>query len=475
MKKRICSLLLSILLIASVLPVSADELEGGRLYRGINDMVEYIVAHYHFGTSDQKLLRAVMEDAAMNNHGTLSFERAVMAMMNTLDPYSMYYSESEYQAFMETTNGSFSGIGIRFMTAEDSLLVVEVFDNGPAAEAGLIRGDKITAIDGVSVSGKTQTELLSMVRGESGTSVNLTVQHDGVTLSVPVMRAPIEEQEVTWEMLPEKIGYIRITSFNPLTDQKLAAAMDAIVRSGSMKMIIDLRDNGGGVTGSALRALDQIIPAGKAVLNVKFKDEEVTYTSQNAARQNPYKIVLLVNENTASAAEIFSGAMKDNEAGILIGTTTYGKGTMQEVRHLSVGGGIRLTIGEFFTPNGDTIRDVGITPNITVDNNTYYLDESEFSPLDLFQNASVGTQSDNVLAIEERLAALGYFGGTPDRVFDSDTMIATEEFQAVCGLSMSGIADTLTLISLNNAEYDQIMREDDVQLRAAIDYLAPSD
>ena len=311
-----------------------------------------------------------------------------------------------------------------------------------------------------------------MVRGETGTTVTLTVMRGGITLSVPVVRAPIEEQEVSREMLPEGVGYIRISSFNSATDQKLAAAMEEIVRAGSMKMIIDLRDNGGGLTGSALRALDLIVPQGKTVLNVRYKDQEVTYTSQNTARQNPYKIVLLVNQNTASAAEIFAGALKDHGEAVLIGANTFGKGTMQEVRPLSVGGGIRLTIGEFFTPKGNTIRDEGIVPDLSVENNVSYLDESAFCPLDFFETAGVGSESDNVFAVEERLAAMGYLESVPDRLFGEDTGLAVQEFQAVAGIPMSGEADTLTLISLNNVEYDMLTKTDDLQLRAAIDYLS---
>ena len=471
MKKRICALLLCVLLMLSLLPASAAESEGKRLYNAINDIVEYVEANYHFGVSDSTLLRLVMEDAAEKNGGKLELERALRVIFSSLDPYSMYYSDAEYRLFTEETGGSFSGIGVQFVTTPESLLIVDVFDPSPAKEAGIKQGDLILAVDGESVVGHTTGELLTMVRGETGSTVTLTVKRGQDTLLLPVVRAPIEEEEVFWEMLPEGVGYIRISSFNAATDRKLAAAMEGIARAGCKKMILDLRDNGGGMTASALRALDLVIPKDKTVLNVRFGDEEVTYISQNTARQNPYKLVLLVNENTASAAEIFTGALKDNEEATVIGTTTFGKGTMQEVRPLSVGGGIRLTIAEFFTPKGNGIRDEGIAPDITVKNDISYLDEASFQPLSLFDTAGVGTESDNVLAVEERLAAIGYLDSAPDRVFGEDTHLAIQEFQAVAGLSMSGEADTMTLISLNNVEYDEIAETNDLQLRAAIDHL----
>ena len=471
MKKRLIALFISIVMVLSAFPVGAKELEGRSLYMGINDMIEYVVTNYHFGTSDQKLLRAIIEDAAVNNGGTVTFEGAVKTIFRSLDEYSIYYNEEEYQEFMEVTNGSFSGIGIRYMSTGDSLLVVEVFSGSPAEEAGLKKGDLITMVAGESVSAHTQNEILSMVRGETGTTVDITFSRNGSSVTVPVLRAPIEEEEVTWEMLPEGIGYIRISSFNANTDQKLAAAMESVVSAGSMKMIIDLRANGGGLTSSALRALSLIVPKGKTILNVKFKDEEVTYTSENEARQNPYKIAVLVDENTASAAEIFAGAIQDNKVGTLIGARTFGKGTMQQVRPLRTGGGIRLTIGEFFTPGGNVIRDEGILPDISVQNDVFYYQEDALRPLDLFDEAGVGSNSENVYALEERLQVIGYFDGEPDTVYDEETAFSVKELQAVLGLPMTGKADTLTLVGLNNVEYDEIQYEEDLQLRAAVDFL----
>ena len=471
MKRRLLALLLAALLLFSV-PAQAEKYSGKRLYNAINDMVNYVVYNYHFRTTDEALLRKVMRSAAETNGGVLDFDNAMYAIFDSLDEYSEYYEKEDYDRLMEATSGSFSGIGIRYLNREDGILVVEVFENGPAKEAGIRRGDQIVSVDGVSVIGMETNELLSRIRGASGTVVEIGIKRGNSTVTVPVVRANVEEEEVTYEMLEgNTIGYISITSFNENTPDKMQQALKAIGEHGSKKIIFDLRDNPGGITGSALGCLDQLIPKGKTVLNVLFQDEEATYISENSQRKCPYKIVVLVNENTASAAEIFAGAMQDNGVATLVGQTTFGKGTMQEIRPLSTGGGIKLTIGEFFTPKGETIRDVGITPDIQVQNENKYWDEGTFQTLNLIQTTGIGTESSNVLGVEQRLYALGYFDEEPDNVYTQETALAVQEFQFLANLPLTGEANSPTLITLNNVEYDDILIETDAQLETAIDFL----
>ena len=284
------------------------------------------------------------------------------------DPYSRYYTEEEYEEEMRDTEGSYSGIGVSItQNSEGGILVVDCYEGGPADLAGIKVNDVITAVDGTDVTEMTPSEVSEMIRNkEDGTSV-LTVYHQEADEpeEITVTISNVELPTVSYEMLEDSIGYLRITEFTLVTPQQFEDAYQDFQAKGMEKLIVDLRDNPGGVLSSVCDVLRQILPEG---LIVYTEDKYGERNEMKCDGDTPIDIPLavLVNENSASASEIFAGAVKDYEIGTIVGTTTYGKGIVQSIRQLSDGSAVKLTTAKYFTPKDNDIHKVGITPDVVV-------------------------------------------------------------------------------------------------------------
>jgi len=282
------------------------------------------------------------------------------------DPYSRYYTEEEYEEEMRDTEGSYSGIGVSItQNTEGGILVVDCYEGSPADEAGLKANDVITAVNGTDVTEMTPAEVSKMIREkEDGTSI-LTVYHQEADEpeEITVTLSDVELPTVSYEMLEDSIGYLRITEFTMVTPQQFEDAYKDLQAKGMEKLIVDLRDNPGGVLSSVCDVLRQILPEG---LIVYTEDKYGEKQEMKCDGDTPIDIPLavLVNENSASASEIFAGAVKDYEIGTIVGTTTYGKGIVQSIRQLSDGSAVKLTTAKYFTPKGNDIHKVGITPDV---------------------------------------------------------------------------------------------------------------
>ena len=286
------------------------------------------------------------------------------------DPYSVYYTADEYKSLMESTSGSYSGIGVMVQQDKSTgvVTVVKVFENSPGAQAGMQAGDIIYKIDDKEVTGEDLNTIVTYIKGETGTTVNIQVYRteapDYITLTVE--RRNIEVPTITHKMMDNQIGYIQVTEFDNVTADQYKAAIDDLTNQGMKGMVVDIRDNPGGVLDTVVDMLDRMLPEGKIVYTEDKNGEGDVYTS-DAANQFTLPLAVLVNENSASASEIFAGAIKDYGTGTIIGKTTYGKGIVQSVRALPDGTAIKLTISRYFTPNGTCIHEVGVTPDIEVD------------------------------------------------------------------------------------------------------------
>ena len=277
------------------------------------------------------------------------------------DPYSRYYTEEEYEEEMRDTEGSYSGIGVSItQNTEGGILVVDCYEGSPADEAGLKANDVITAVNGTDVTEMTPAEVSKMIREkEDGTSI-LTVYHQEAD----------EPEEIT--------VYLRITEFTMVTPQQFEDAYKDLQAKGMEKLIVDLRDNPGGVLSSVCDVLRQILPEG---LIVYTEDKYGEKQEMKCDGDTPIDIPLavLVNENSASASEIFAGAVKDYEIGTIVGTTTYGKGIVQSIRQLSDGSAVKLTTAKYFTPKGNDIHKVGITPDVEVKLDASLLNRTDYT------------------------------------------------------------------------------------------------
>ena len=287
------------------------------------------------------------------------------------DPYSVYYTADDYKDLQISTSGNYYGIGAGLMQNAKTMEVTvsKVYEGTPAEDAGLEDGDQILKVDDVEATSMELSNLVKKIRGEEGTTVHLQIYREssGETLEVDVKRANVDLPSVSYEMLDGSIGYIQISEFQSNTAEQFKAAVKDLQSQDMKSMIVDVRSNPGGLITSVVDILDQILPEGTVVYTEDKYGKRENYTSDSNCLKLP--IAVLVNENSASASEIFAGAIKDYNYGTLIGVKTFGKGIVQTVYPLEDGDAIKITTAKYYTPNGNYIHKVGITPDIEVEYN----------------------------------------------------------------------------------------------------------
>lgn len=288
------------------------------------------------------------------------------------DPYSSYYSEEEYQSLIESTEGEYCGIGV--MVSQNVyrgiVTVVKVFKDAPADIAGMLPGDIITAVEGMDISGMDLSLVVSdHIKGEEGTEVSLTVYRESIDdyVDLTMTRQIVQNPTVEYEMLEEKIGYVALSSFEDVSTSQFIGAVDALEEQGMQGLIVDLRNNGGGVVSAAEGIADYLTPDGKDIVSFKGKGvEDSTYVAKDG-HQVDVPMVVLVNRESASASEVLTGALKDHELATVIGTKTFGKGIAQGIFPLPDGSALKLTTAYYYVPSGECIHKEGIEPDVYVE------------------------------------------------------------------------------------------------------------
>lgn len=283
------------------------------------------------------------------------------------DPYSEYLTAREYEDLMVSTMGEFEGIGVTITgDSNGNIVVVSTIEGTPAEQAGLKTGDVITMVDKEPYSGAQLSKAAGAMRGEKGTKVTITYWRDGATTDVLLTRAKIIDQSVYTKILTGDIGYIRITQFEKNTDKDFEIALSQLEESKVKGIIIDLRNNGGGLIDSGIQIADLLLGEGTITYLEDNKKERKYYNSDESATSTPY--LLLINEGTASTSEILAAAIQDNKGGMVIGTKSFGKGVVQSVEMLPDGDAIKLTIMQYYSPKGNTIHGKGVIPEIIIEN-----------------------------------------------------------------------------------------------------------
>ena len=291
------------------------------------------------------------------------------------DPYTEYYDKEEAQALLENTNGEFSGIGATLTQAsgDTGVTIVNVYKDSPADKAGLKAGDILYQVDDHEVSGEDLEIVVSWVKGETGTEVTLKVRRDGEELTVTAVRDTIEVQTVEYEMKEDNIGYLSVSEFDKVTYDQFSEALDSLEEQGMEGLVIDLRNNPGGNLDTVTDMLRLLLPKG-TIVSIKDKDGNTEELTCDGEHEFTKPLAVLVNQYSASASEIFSGAVQDYGTGQIVGVTTYGKGVVQQLTDLGDGTYLKLTIAEYYTPSGRSINGIGVEPDVEVE---YKYDEND--------------------------------------------------------------------------------------------------
>lgn len=285
------------------------------------------------------------------------------------DPYAEYYTKAEYEEIQKRYMGDYVGIGIGIVEVDGDITIMTVFEDTPAEAAGILPEDVIVEVDGKEPA--TVDEAVDMISGEAGTEVTVTVRRGEEQLTFTLNRQKIETESVGYSALEDHpdVGYISIASFIKGTDEDFKNAVKDLQAQGCDKFILDLRDNGGGLTDVSIEIADYLLPACR-IMSENTKDgTETVYNSKESSAD--LDMVVLVNENTASASEILTAALQDNNAATVIGTITYGKGVTQILHQFSDGTAVKLTATEYFRPSGKTVQGVGITPDVKASGEGY--------------------------------------------------------------------------------------------------------
>ena len=272
------------------------------------------------------------------------------------DKYTVYYTADEYKKLTETTNGTFSGIGaVCQISSEGGILLVDVYESGAGYKAGLRSGDRIIQVDGTDVTDMDLSSAVALVKGEKGTQVGLKIVRDGATSDYTVVRDEIEVQTVNYAITEDNIGYISVSQFENVTAKQFKAAIEDLKSEGAKGIIIDIRNNPGGLLTTVISMLKDILPNG-LIVYTEDKDGNRKEYSDNDNEELDMPLAVLVNGNSASASEIFAGAIQDYGKGVIVGTQTFGKGIVQTVKPLTDGSAIKFTIAKYFTPKGQDIH-----------------------------------------------------------------------------------------------------------------------
>lgn len=286
------------------------------------------------------------------------------------DPYSVYYTKDEYTALMESSSGVYYGIGATVSAnAETGVLsIVKPFVGGPAYEAGLLPGDVLYKVNGEEVTGEDITEVVGKIKGEEGTKVTVTIVREGETdpIDYVITRRKVEVPTIEYEMLEGKIGYIAISEFDEVTADQFRSAIADLEKQGEKGLVIDIRNNPGGLLDTVVNMLKRMLPKGMIVYTEDKNGNRDEYKSDGTEEFNK-PLTVLINGNSASASEIFAGAIQDYGKGTIVGTTSFGKGIVQSILPLSDGTAIKVTVSKYYTPKGRNIHKIGISPDVTIE------------------------------------------------------------------------------------------------------------
>lgn len=418
----------------------------------------------------QTIYDTLMTDYYQDVESEILIEGAITGMTEAIgDPYTQYLDVEESSSLDESISASFEGIGAEVMKQGDNVMIVSPIAGSPAEKAGLQPNDIILKADDQELTGMTLNEAVSYIRGEKDSEVTLTIRRGETTFEVKVVRDTIPVETVVYQLDEEDptIGYIAITSFSSPTYDDLVDAVKDLREQGAESFVFDVRQNPGGLLNAGLNISNLFLEDGDTILQTQEKDQEPISIVADDATMGDFKVtepsVLLVNEGSASASEILAGAVNESGNIKLIGTQTFGKGTVQNVAAFDDSSELKITIAKWLTPSGKWINEEGITPTIEVALPEY----ANLLIIDSSKSYQLEDVSEEVENVEKVLDALDYSVGNIDGYFDESTQEAVQQFQKDKNLAIDGKVTGETAIQLVES-LRELIDENDTQYEAAI-------
>ena len=388
-------------------------------------------------------------------------------MISSRDPYSEYFTLEEYTDYVNGVNRAFYGIGVIIQKNGDYIEVTGFTKDSPSQKAGIQIGDKIAKVNGTDMFAKNMNEVRSEIMGDLGTAVTITVLRGESLIDYSIIRSMVNETTVECDKFDDNIAYVSVSDMAINTAEEFAEALRQVDSWGIKNIVLDLRNNGGGYLNCAIDIAKMIVPEGLIVKTV-YRDNFGNADYYSELKESKYNFIILVNEYTASAAEILASAMQESGAAKLIGKRTYGKAVIQQVYKLVNNSVLKLTVGRYITRNGNEINDVGIVPDEKVSNVANPIDTKKYTQFDYVTKFAVGNKGEGVRAAKERLYLLGYYSGTVDENFDASLEHAVTQFQADAGLYPYGVLDITTQVKIENT-FAKLEVLEDFQLERAIE------
>ncbi len=475
-KKSTAILLSAVMLLSSICVVYAqnDEFTGKEKAAVVQSIVEFLSVQTRYDDVSQASLYKEGLLTLLENHPEL-YEDVMKSILESIDEHSEYYNVEESAIVQEQVSGVIVGIGVTFQMCADGVDVRSVIPDTPAAKAGLQVGDIIVSADEHQLAGVNSDIASGYIRGEKGSSLRIGIKRRGENEIIykDLIREEIVGTSITSKIYKdgaEKLMYIKVHGFVSNTAQCFKDALDKAAANNISNLIIDVRDNGGGLFSQAVEMADMLVPKGSKITT---EDHKIAFFNIDyiAVYDDTHKFnsVVLVNENSASASEVLAAALRENDCAVLIGERTYGKGTIQNMVNLNAGDSMKFTIGYYLTPKGNNINGIGITPDAVVKNTESPVNMSEYDEFTYTNKYQLGNCGAEVTTAKELLKLWGVFSGEINEVFDEDLRYAVSTFQSSIGLYSYGVLDYTTQHELyTRLSKSKIINDD--QLNAAFSH-----
>ncbi|NHM29333.1 S41 family peptidase [Neobacillus terrae] len=394
---------------------------------------------------------------------------AINGMVESLDdPYSDYMNNEESKGFHQVISSSFEGIGAEIQEKDGHIIIVSPIKGSPAEKAGLKPNDIVLSVDGKSLQGMSSSEAVTLIRGKKGTKVQLTIQRPGTegNTKVPIIRDEIPIETVYGEMVGDGVAKVQLTNFSTNSSKELVAKLNELQKKGMKGLVLDLRQNPGGLLDQAVNISSLFVPKGKILFKVEDRNGKVKeYTSQNDG--NPtLPLVVLIDKGSASASEILASAVKESAGVPLIGEKSFGKGTVQTAQDFPDGSNLKFTMAKWLTPNGNWIHKKGIKPDFDVPLPEY----ANLQVINPEKAMKLSDTSTDVKTAQKMLKAIGYDPGREDGFFDEKTQAAVIKFQKDNKLDTNGVLSGKSSLKLMDLLREKIVKND-TQLNKAIEVL----